>query len=115
MRVSPCNQGGRSRRWDSASHLQGLFLGLRRFAGVARNPPASFLSARTELTLNEALFLATVDYNERRGIVAALSGQGDEQTIAVGRYDGPSPLDPGYVEFSIVAQGYKETATVAGL
>lgn len=86
-------------RPDDAPRLQALHQRLSPQSRALR-----FLSIRSELPQDEAIRLATVDYQSRMAFVATCAEKGEERIIGVARYAAQGPASPHEAEAAIVVE-----------
>lgn len=86
-------------RPDDAAGLQALHSRLSPESRYLR-----FLSSRASLPRDEAVKLATVDYQTRMAFVATWLSQGEERIIGVARYAVSEPATPNEAEAAIVVE-----------
>ena len=61
-----------------------------------------FFETFKELPDNQAAMFATVDYQDRMALVAAIQENGEERLIGVARYSKADPAEPGLAESAVI-------------
>jgi len=84
-------------RPDDAPRLQAGFTRLS-----AESIYLRFFETFKELPDNQAVMFATVDYQDRMALVAAIQENGEERLIGVARYSKVSPSEPGLAESAVI-------------